>query len=71
MKLNQKSILENAAVWEKLGYSLPKYDREQVKKNTLSNLAPSTKAKFYVACTRTLGNLYFVVENEVACYKSE
>ena len=37
MKLNQKSILENAAVWEKLGYSLPKYDREQVKKNTLAN----------------------------------
>ena len=37
MKLNQKSILENAAVWKKLGYSLPKYDREQVKKNTLAN----------------------------------
>ena len=37
MKLNQRSILENAAAWEKLGYSLPKYDREQVKKNTLAN----------------------------------
>ena len=37
MKLNQRSILENAAAWEKLGYSLPKFDREQVKKNTLAN----------------------------------
>ena len=37
MKLNQRSILENATAWEKLGYSLPKYDREQVKKNTLAN----------------------------------
>ena len=37
MKLNQISILENAAAWEKLGYSLPKYDREQVKNNTLAN----------------------------------
>ncbi len=37
MKLNQRSILENSAAWEKLGYSLPKYDREQVKKNTLAN----------------------------------
>jgi len=37
MKLNQRSILENAAAWKKLGYSLPKYDREQVKKNTLAN----------------------------------
>lgn len=41
------------------------------KANTLSNLAPSTKAKFYVACTRTLGNLYFVAENEVVDYKLE
>lgn len=37
MKLNQRSILENTAAWEKLRYSLPKYDREQVKKNTLAN----------------------------------
>lgn len=39
------------------------------KRDTLSNLAPSTRAKFYVACTRTLGNLYFIAENEVANYK--
>lgn len=38
-------------------------------KDTLLNLVPSTKAKFYVACTRTLGNLYFIAENEVANYK--
>lgn len=38
-------------------------------KDTLSNLAPSTKAKFYVACTRTLGNLYVVAEKEVTNYK--
>ena len=37
MKLNQRSILENAAALEKLGYSLPKYDRERVKKNTLAS----------------------------------
>lgn len=40
------------------------------KKNTLSQLAPSTKSKFYVACTRTLGNLYFVSEKNVAKYKA-
>lgn len=38
-------------------------------KDTLSNLAPSTKAKFYVACTRALANLYLVAEKEVANYK--
>ena len=37
MKLNQKSILENTAKWKELGYALPKYDREDVKKNTLAN----------------------------------
>ena len=37
MKLNQKSILENTAKWKELGYALPKYDREAVKKNTLAN----------------------------------
>lgn len=42
---------------------------EYYKKNTLSQLPSSTKAKFYVACTRTLGNLYFVSEKEVTNYK--
>ncbi len=37
MKLNKKSIVENKATWEKLGYSLPKYDREKVRKNTIEN----------------------------------
>lgn len=37
MKLNQKSIIENAQTWEKLGYKLPKYDRKQIKKSTLAN----------------------------------
>lgn len=37
MKLNKKSIVENKAIWEKLGYSLPKYDREKVRKNTIEN----------------------------------
>ena len=37
MKLNQRSIIENAATWQEIGYKLPKYDREQVKKNTLAN----------------------------------
>ena len=42
---------------------------ERYKTNTLSNLAPSTKAKFYVACTRTLGKLWFIPEDKVADYK--
>ena len=37
MKLNQKSITENASSWGKMGYNLPGYDRELVKKNTLKN----------------------------------
>jgi len=37
MKLNKKSIVEKKATWEKLGYSLPKYDREKVRKNTIEN----------------------------------
>lgn len=35
------------------------------KKNTLSELAPSTKNKFYVACTRCRGNLYFIDEKKI------
>lgn len=39
------------------------------KSNSLGMLASSTKSKFYVACTRTLGNLYFIEEKKVASYK--
>lgn len=40
------------------------------KNNTLSNLAPTTKNKFYVACTRTKQNLYFIDENKLKKYKA-
>ena len=36
MQLN-KAGLENKAAWEEAGYSLPKFDREQVTKNTKEN----------------------------------
>ena len=36
MQLN-KAGLENRAAWEAAGYSLPKFDREQVTKNTKEN----------------------------------
>ena len=38
------------------------------KKNNLSSLVPQTLSKFYVACTRTKGNLYFIEENKVKNY---
>lgn len=38
------------------------------KKNNLSSLVPQTLAKFYVACTRTKGNLYFIEEKKVKNY---
>lgn len=37
--------------------------------NTLKALAPLTKNKFYVACTRTKGNLYFIQEAQIGHYK--
>ncbi len=37
-------------------------------KGRLNMLAASTLNKFYVACTRTRGNLYFVNESEIADY---
>jgi len=36
--------------------------------NKLDNLAPSTRAKFYVACSRTKGNLYFIDESNCLNY---
>ncbi|MEC1718941.1 hypothetical protein [Schinkia azotoformans] len=34
-------------------------------KNELSELAPQTLCKFYVACTRTSGNLWFIKEKDI------
>lgn len=34
-------------------------------KNQLSELAPLTLSKFYVACTRTSGNLLFIKERDI------
>ncbi|HFR3749401.1 RNA helicase [Streptococcus sp. P25B114] len=42
---------------------------EAFHKQKLSGLAPSTKSKFYVACTRTKRNLYFIPETSVSDYK--
>lgn len=39
------------------------------KENSLADLAPTTKNKLYVACTRTKKNLYFVDENKLKKYK--
>lgn len=41
------------------------------KNNTLSNLALTTKNKFYVACTRTKRNLYFIDEANLKKYKND
>lgn len=38
-------------------------------KQPLLELAPSTKSKFYVACTRAKRNLYFIPEASVSDYK--
>ncbi|MFI3063544.1 TGBp1 family protein [Streptococcus suis] len=35
----------------------------------LSDLSTQTKSKFYVACTRTRGNLYFVKQSDLEKYK--
>lgn len=35
----------------------------------LEQLNPTTKNKFYVACTRAKGNLYFIPENQLKKYK--
>lgn len=41
---------------------------DKFRKNKLDSLSPQTLSKFYVACTRTKGNLYFVEEKEVKKY---
>ena len=35
----------------------------------LNELSSQTKSKFYVACTRTRGNLYFVNQKDIIDYK--
>ena len=37
--------------------------------NRLNELSSQTKSKFYVACTRTRGNLYFVNQSDLGKYK--
>lgn len=44
---------------------------ESFKKNELSLLPSQTLSKFYVACTRTKGNLYFVEEKKVKAYYND
>lgn len=44
---------------------LNKTTYERYRKGTLKELAPSTKSKFYVACTRTTEVLYFISEQEI------
>mgnify|MGYP000845709704 FL=1 len=41
---------------------------DKFRKNKLDSLTPQTLSKFYVACTRTKGNLYFVEEKKVKKY---
>ena len=40
------------------------------KKGRLKDLAPTTRNKFYVACSRTRGNLYFVPDKLYKKYKT-
>ena len=37
--------------------------------NRLNELSSQTKSKFYVTCTRTRGNLYFVNQKDIIDYK--
>ena len=37
--------------------------------NHLNELSSQTKSKFYVACTRTRGNLYFVNQSDLEKYR--
>lgn len=41
------------------------------KENKLSELKPLTRSKFYVACTRTKNNLYFIEEKKIKHRKKE
>jgi len=48
---------------------LNKRTYELFKKDQLDRLATTTKAKFYVACTRAMDNLYFISEDKVKYLK--
>lgn len=48
---------------------LNKTTYEHYKKGTLKELAPSTKSKLYVACTRTTEVLYFIPEQEIKHFR--
>lgn len=39
--------------------------------NKLKELKSATRAKFYVACSRTKGNLYFIDESKIKAYKNQ
>lgn len=39
------------------------------KKEKINELSPTTRNKFYVACTRTKGNLFFIDESDIKQYK--
>lgn len=54
--------------YEKICVVLNQSTYKHYKANTLNQLAEQTKAKLYVACTRTKGDLYFVAENNVKTY---
>lgn len=53
MTFNHVCIILNDTTYKK-------YD-----KNELSELAPQTLCKFYVACTRTMGDLWFIKEKDI------
>lgn len=48
---------------------LNKHSYELFKEDKLNELAPISKNKFYVACTRTRNNLFFISETEIEKYK--
>ena len=54
--------------YEKICVVLNQSTYKHYKANTLNQLVEQTKAKLYVACTRTKGDLYFVEENNVKRY---
>ena len=54
--------------YEKICVVLNQNTYKHYKTNTLNQLAEQTKAKLYVACTRTRGDLYFVEESKVKGY---
>ena len=52
-----------------IGIVLNKETLKHYNRNTLDQLSPSTKNKFYVACTRAKRNIYFIPYNFLDKYK--